>query len=174
MIDVAKRVLGLAGGGGAGGGRGGMRGGRGGGRGGFGGGGGPSGPLTQLNPNQIMQLKKVLKGAKFSVTHRSVFFHPFDVNPLQQHALILLLSLSMSIRPCRNPNQTFTIVGFSNIGANAIKFKDANNVETTVAAYFKKAYNVTLKSPNLPCVQYKKVRRSSFPSLQLRSSIHVC
>jgi hypothetical protein len=67
--EVAQRLLNMGGGGGGGrGGPPGGRGGRGGGRGGsqMQGGGG----LGELNPNQIRQLMKMLRLAKFTVTHR--------------------------------------------------------------------------------------------------------
>ncbi|KAL7411338.1 Piwi domain-containing protein [Mrakia frigida] len=86
LINVAKRILGLDGGAG-----GGFRGGRGGGaprgRGGFqgGGGGGGGAPLTQLSPPQINNLKRILKGARFTVSHR---------NPNQVYSL-----LSISLDP---------------------------------------------------------------------------
>jgi len=76
---IIGEILGLGGGGGGRGGRGGFDRGRGGDRGGRGGrGGGPpmagggGASVNELNPAQVNKLNKILRNAKFKVTHRYV------------------------------------------------------------------------------------------------------
>lgn len=131
LIDVAKRILGLDGGGG-GGGRGG-RGGRGvsagrGGRGGFaGGGGGP--PLIQLYPGQISTLKKILKGAKFTVSHRSADRSTSTRDESQADKISRLGPHP----PRRNPLQEYTLLSITLEPASKIKFRNAEGREMTVS-----------------------------------------
>ncbi|ODN94352.1 argonaute [Cryptococcus wingfieldii CBS 7118] len=123
LTDVAPKLLGLAGGGG--------RGGRGG-RGGFQGGPPPGAArsLQELNPPQTRRLNDILRGAKFTVTHR---------NTERVFAIIKLTA-----QPADSIK--FTLNG-----------RDGQPDRTvSVAQYFQEQYNVSVTRPRLPCVQYGK------------------
>ncbi|KIR56890.1 argonaute [Cryptococcus gattii Ru294] len=130
LVDVAPKVLGLVPSGGFGG-RGGARGGRGGPRGGFmGGAPGPARPIQELNPAQTKRLNDILRGAKFTVTHRKTE-RVFSI-------------IKLTSQPADNIK--FTLNG-----------KDGQPDRTvSVAQYFQEQYNVRVTRPRLPCVQYGK------------------
>ncbi|RXK35353.1 hypothetical protein M231_07375 [Tremella mesenterica] len=129
---VAAGLLGMGGGGGGfrggrGGGRGDFRGGRG--RGGFGGGGGGGVPdLQQLNRNQISKLNKILRNAKFTLTHR------------QTERVFSCKSLTFQSAD----ELQFLLNGRDGGPDRMVK----------IPQYFKETYNVTVTKPRLPCVMY--------------------
>lgn len=127
LVDVAPKILGLAGAGG--GGRGGR--GRGGPRGGFHGGApGPVRPIQELNPLQIRKLSDLLRGAKFTVTHRKT------------ERIFAIARLTS--QPAEGIK--FTLNG-----------KDGQPDRTvSVAQYFQEQYNTKVTRPRLPCIQYGK------------------
>ncbi|ODN82180.1 hypothetical protein L202_02471 [Cryptococcus amylolentus CBS 6039] len=128
LVEVAPRILGLDGA--PGGGRGGARGGRGGPRGGFGGAPGPARPLQELTPINVHRLNDLLRGAKFTVTHRKTE-RIFSV-------------IKLTTQPAENLK--FTLNG-----------KDGKPDRTvSVPQYFSEQYNVKVTRPRLPCVQYGK------------------
>lgn len=127
FVDVAPKILGLAGAGG--GGRGGR--GRGGPRGGFHGGApGPVRPIQELNSLQIRKLSDLLRGAKFTVTHRKT------------ERIFAIARLTS--QPAEGIK--FTLNG-----------KDGQPDRTvSVAQYFQEQYNTKVTRPRLPCIQYGK------------------
>ncbi|WVQ83346.1 hypothetical protein IAT38_005485 [Cryptococcus sp. DSM 104549] len=129
LVEVVPKLLGLGGGGGGGGrGRGGPRGGP---RGGLqGGGGGAPRPLQELSPFQTKRLNDILRGAKFTVTHRKT------------ERIFAIMKLT---------NQPAEAIKFTLNGKDGKPDK-----QMSVAQYFAEQYNVRVQYPRLPCVQYGK------------------
>jgi len=105
------------------------------------GGGGAS--VNELNPSQVNKLNKILRNAKFKVTHRYV-----------SAGLSRMLELTS-----RQTDRVFSLKGFTHQPAENIKFlltgKDgAADKMVTIVEYYKKTYNATVTKPRLPCVQY--------------------
>lgn len=144
FMEVAAKVLGIAGGGGGDfGGRGGRsgrgggwgdrggRGGRGAGRGGYGGGdfggGGGAGRggaaiLTSLNQQDQRQLRMRLKNVAIRYTHRP-------------------------------SNKLESFQGFTPRGADQTEFTTRDGKTYTIAQYFLEKYNIRLRHPHLPCLR---------------------
>ncbi|WVQ76034.1 hypothetical protein IAR50_005670 [Cryptococcus sp. DSM 104548] len=128
LVEVAPRILGLDGA--PGGGRGGARGGRGGPRGGSAAAPGPARPLQELQPFHVHKLNGLLRGAKFTVTHRKTE-RIFSISRLTTQPADAI---------------KFTLNG-----------KDGKPDRTvTIAQYFQEQYNIKVTRPRLPCVQYGK------------------
>lgn len=108
----------------------------------MGGGGGGGAGVNELNPSQVNKLNKILRNAKFKVTHRYV--------------QLLLNGLQLTYR---QTERLFSLKGLTTQPAETIKFlltgKDgAADKMVTIVEYYKKTYNATVTKPRLPCVQY--------------------
>lgn len=91
---------------------------------------GPARPIQELNPAQTKRLNDILRGAKFTVTHRKTE-RVFSI-------------IKLTSQPADNIK--FTLNG-----------KDGQPDRTvSVAQYFQEQYNVRVTRPRLPCVQYGK------------------